>query len=61
MAELPDINALRNKYVKLKDELIKEWESAVDENGTFFFVFGNPKTNPCAYQGAKSHQRLSNL
>lgn len=38
---------LRLAKEKAKQALIQEWESSVDENGTFSHVFGDPEKTGC--------------
>ena len=52
MAELPDVDALRADWQKKKDALTKKWAKTMDEEGTFVFVFGDPKSTPCTYYSA---------
>lgn len=40
---------LRIAKEKAKQELVSEWQSAVDENGTFFHVFGDPEQTGCTF------------
>lgn len=47
MAQEPNVDSLRAAHMALQADLVKAWESTVDDNGTFFFVFGDPAETPC--------------